>query len=768
MLLLHALTIFLGAALVFLVQPLIGRLVLPAYGGAPAVWNTCLLFFQSVLLAGYLVVHLLARRSVLVQVIAMGGLLVLGALALPFALDDGRGARGEASPVFDLLAALAVTAGLPFLVVSMVSPLLQRWFSTGYHHRASDPYFLYAASNAGSLLGLIAYPLLFERVLPVAGQARAWSILYGALVVLIGACAVVAFRASRGTLPAGRKGVSMRADRASPVSAPPSWRRRIRWILLACVPSSLLMGVTSFITTDLVVVPLLWVLPLSLYLISFILAFATVRSSGGDGKRSPLVPVGPLRRAVPIAIVAATILYVSGATEPMWLLVGGHLLVLAVVATAAHGELAADRPSTDHLTGFYLLISAGGALGGVFNALIAPIAFSGTAEYPLTLIAAAALIPSVGVMFHRTRRSLLVAGSAVVGLFVLTTALCRMAETLTVEPGPPRLALSFGLPVLLAFIASRQSVRFALSLGALLLAGLPYLGPGGELLERSRTFHGVHRVVRMTHHAQDSAAIVAGRDLRGAVHHLYHGTTLHGTQGADAASGMPIEPLRPLAYYTRSGPIGDVFTVLAGSRVGLVGLGAGSLAAYAGRDDHFTFFEIDPDVARIADDERYFSFMSAARARGAVIDVVLGDARLTLRDVPDESFDVLVLDAFSSDSVPAHLLTREALALYVRSLRRGGLLAMHISNRYLDLEPVIANLVEDAGIAGVIREDFFSADAPDADAGRLTSTWVVLARRDEDLDALSDRFRNWRALRTSPRVGVWTDDWSDLMRVLRR
>ncbi|MBX3373614.1 MAG: fused MFS/spermidine synthase [Phycisphaeraceae bacterium] len=753
MLLLHAATIFLGAALLFLIQPLFGRLALPRYGGSPAVWNTCMVFFQATLLLGYLVVHLTARCRPRVQFLTVVVLFVLAAFALPPGISAERGAIGEGSPIPDLLRALVQGVGLPFLAVTLLSPLLQRWFSLGRHGLSGDPYFLYAASNAGSMVGLLAYPLLVEPWLPVQGQSRLWTSAFALLLVGVVACMISAARAGR-----------PRAEpaRSVPVEGPaaPSTRRFLTWMALAAAPSSLLLGVTTFITTDLVVVPLLWVIPLALYLLSFVLVFARHRP----------IPQVVARRALPIAVIVGAILFASGATEPMWLIVGGHLLVLLVVAIACHGDAAEDRPHPSHLTRFYLALSIGGVLGGAFNALLAPHLFTAITEYPVALLCAALIVGGAartadgrtapGFIAAVVRVRTLLPVALVLGLAV---ALRLVGDHFAVPEGPPRMAVLLAAPMLGAFLLSRNRLRFVAAVGGSLLIAIPALAPPGVVLERSRTFHGVHRVLRTT------GAAHPDRPSR-TLHRLHHGTTVHGTQHVDPITHRPDQPGTPTAYYARTGPVGDIFSAWRDPgqprRVGAVGLGAGTIAAYASDGDHFTFHEIDPEVRRIAEDERLFTYLAAGRARGARIDVILGDARLTLRTVEPGRYDLLILDAFSSDSIPVHLLTREALGTALATIADDGLIAVHISNRYLDLEPVVANLAADAGLSALMRDDIFAPPAPAHDPERSSSTWIVLARDERALRTLHSTGAGWRAPRTMARVGVWTDDWSNILRVL--
>lgn len=701
---LFGITIFLGAALMFLLQLILGRMVLPLLGGSPAVWNTAMVFYQAVLLAGYAYAHWLgARPSARVQRLVHGGVLVAAMAALPLGLPGGWRPPAEGSPVFWLLGLLAVAAGLPFFAISATGPLLQRWFSTTGHKDAGDPYFLYAAGNAGNLLGLLGYPLLIEPHSTLKAQAGAWSVAFGLLALLSLACSVF-LRASR----QGSRGPEERISR----------RRRLLWVACAMVPSSLMLSVTTYVSSEIAAVPLLWVLPLALYLATFVLVFS--RWGAGWGRAA--------RRFLPLPLVALAMLAGTGATTPMVLLAGLHLAGFFIAALACHGRMAADRPGPEHLTAFYLCLSLGGVLGGAFNALLAPLIFEGWHEYPLMLVAAAWL-GTAGAASRGSVRALL-PGLAPGALAFLLLSL------LPGKPGPAWNAVVLGIPALLCFLLSRHAGRFAVALAGFFLAAGQAPERGLRTLARERGFHGIHRV------ASD-----------GKFHYLFHGKTVHGMQAVDPA-------LRkiPLSYYHPAGPLGRIFAARGFGSVAAVGLGAGAAAMYGEPGQAFIFHEIDPEVERIARDPRYFSYLAASPAR---VEVVIGDARLTLQE-SDTRCDLLILDAYGSDSVPVHLLTREALALYRERLAPGGWIAFHISNLHLDLRPVVAGLAADAGMACVSMED---ADFPEeeAAAGRAPSRWAVVAARREDLAPLLQT-GDWEEPGEPGRV--WTDDHSSILPLL--
>lgn len=714
---LFSVTMLLSAILLFAVQPMVARFVLPTFGSAPAVWAIALVFFQATLLLGYLYAHLSSSRLGLRPALALHGvLLVLPGLTLPLGVPAATAGMSTGNLAWTLLGLLVVSVGLPFFVVSSTAPLLQRWLVHTDHPAGRDPYFLYRASNFGSVLGLVSYPLLFEPRLALDEQGLLWTWGYAALVVLLLACGAFVWRsagpAAAARAPAGDERIT--------------WPRRARWLALAFVPSALIVAATSVLTTDVAPIPLLWVLPLGLYLITFMIAF----SSGGRSRLVYRASVWLLAPAV-LTVAAVTLLEVR---QPLWLIIGVHLLAVFVVAMVCHGRLAQDRPAPERLTGFYLVESAGGVLGGASAALLAPVVFSSFAEYPLALVLGAALWPGL----RRPRRP---------GFEDLAWPLAfgiALYVALSEIDGYDRWIVAGGVACCLLF-ALRHPVRLSAGLAALLAGGTLGLAAGGhDVLERGRNFFGV-RVVKAE---------------SGSVRSLTHGTTLHGNQVR--AAGLP----QPTTYYHPGSPIGQL---IAGGprtltqRTAAIGLGTGTLAAYSQPGDRWTFYEIDPEIVRIARDSGHFSYLRDAPGS---IDIVLGDARLSLQDAPDGEFTLMVADAFSSDAIPTHLLTREAIALYFRKLRPDGVLALHISNRYLSLEPVLANHARDAGLTC----SFGGQDSLIAEGVREASAsiWVALARSPEHLGAITQPSSFWRECRTGPDSATWTDDYSNILSVLGR
>jgi hypothetical protein len=729
---LFAVTLFVSSALLFFVQPFFAKLVLPLLGGTPAVWNTCAVFFQTALLAGYAYAHATtAWLGLRGQALLHGALLLAALVFLPPVLSHAAGPPDVEHPIPWLLRVLLGTVGLPFLVLSAGGPLLQKWFAATGHPAARDPYFLYGASNLGSLLALLGYPVLVEPFFPLTGradssaaslllrtQAGLWTAGYLLLLGLTVACVFFV----------RREGKISTAEEIPPERPPLG--RRLRWLALAFVPSSLMLSVTTYLTTDIAAIPLLWVVPLSLYLVTFILAFA----------RRRLVPRSSLRHLQPLVILLLALVLLSEATEPVVVLVALHLGGFLAIALACHGELADDRPAPRYLTEFYLWLAAGGALGGIFNGLLAPLLFNSIAEYPAALVLAALLLspPKPGWAPRRDLAWAVAFGAAT----ALWLVLC---QALGLPPGQLTLAVVFGPAAVVCYTFWAHRLRFALGVAALLASGVLYHGVHGRSLYRERSFFGVHRVTR---------------EPGGGFNELVHGNTVHGRQSLD-----PERRRLPLTYYHPTGPIGRLFPSFTGSRakrrVAVVGLGAGSLAAYAQAGQQWTFYEIDPAVARIAQDPRFFTFLSDCPAE---VTIRLGDARLTLADAPDQAYDLLVIDAFSSDAIPLHLLTREALHLYLCKLTPDGLLAFHVSNRYLSFEQILADLAQDAGLPCYSKHDLNLLDA-EREEGKSPSQWVCLPRRKEDEPLL--RWRLWERVPPRPHVPVWTDEFSNLLGILK-
>ncbi|HEY2906523.1 MAG TPA: fused MFS/spermidine synthase [Vicinamibacterales bacterium] len=721
---LFATTMFLSGFLLFLVEPMAAKMVLPILGGVPMVWNGCVVFFQIVMLAGYGYAFgasrwLRVRHHVLVH----AAVLAAPAAVLPFVIQAGSARPPDGNPLGWLLLLLAGTIGVPFFVLSTSASVFQHWLSRTDHPSAQDPYFLYSASNLGCLLALASYPTIVEPIFTLREQSRLWATGYAEFVLLAIACAAIAWRRSERAAP------DTTIDSArEPAAAPLEWTRRGRWVALAFVPSSLMLAVTSHISTDIGAVPLLWIVPLALYLVTFVLAF---------GRRSAAVGAFA-RRALPLAVVPLALFMMAGVQGPLVTIVSLHLAAFAVLALNCHAELAKDRPEASHLTEFYFWLSFGGMLGGLFNALAAPLLFNSILEYPLVVVLGCLLFRPTDVTAELPRRLRDLAIPLVVG--VLTAGIFAVLVATRAPLGVQLAALA--VPALIAF-TERRSTRFGWCIAAMILARLASGNAGERVLYATRTFFGIYRV---------------SEDLGGRYHELVHGTTQHGLQAL-----APERRGEALTYYHESGPFGQAWEALPSAanahEIAVVGLGVGTLASYARADQRWTFFEIDPAVERIARTREYFSFMDACGDRCRV---VIGDARVSLTRVPERTYDLLVLDAFSSDAIPMHLLTREAFGVYLSRLTPDGVLVLHISNRHLRLAPIVGRLAESHGLVALQEIDAIQPGSPE---GKQASQWVVMGRKPADVDALT-RDTRWSALAPPPATPLWTDDFSNILSVL--
>lgn len=718
-LVLYSVTLALSAALVFMVQPMFGRLLLPLLGGTPAVWTIALLFFQSALLLAYLYAHWSTRRFGVRRQAALHLALVAAALiVLPIGVPGGWSPPAESSPLPWLLAVLVVSVGLPYFVVSSTAPLLQSWLADSDHPDAGDPYFLYRASNVGSVVGLLSYPLLVEPGLGLDAQTWLWSggyALFGGLMI---ACAVVLWRSRRAS--AGPAAAAEPQESAAPITR----GRRARWVLLAFVPSSLMLGATTALSLNVAPVPLLWVVPLSLYLASFIVVFSRARGTGLVGRAAAFV-------TPPLAVLLAGVIAL-GLHTPLWLIALIHLATLFAVALVCHGRLAADRPASANLTEFYAYVSLGGALGGLFNGVIAPLLFDQLTEYPIALVLACFLLPSAkrwrdGFSLGRHVLPAVALGGIALYAFQLT------------ESSATALWVATGLVGLGCLALSRHPLRFGIAVAAAMVASWVGTIDNSRVIYQERSFFGVHRVE------------VSADDI---LHELWNGKILHGAQ----VGGRAIDPV---SYYHPHGPLGQVFAKLPDrellDRAAVVGLGSGAIACHSRPGDRWTFYEIDPTVESIARNNDLFSYLRDCKGS---FNVVLGDGRLSLTKERDATYGLIVQDAFGSDAVPTHLVTREAVELYKRKLRPGGVLMFHVSNKYLDLEPVVGNLAAATGLTCLAQDDR-EISARDARGYMLPSHWTVLARSPADLGGLNDD-RRWGACRTNG-DRVWTDDYANVL-----
>lgn len=716
---LFAITLILSAFLLFSVQPLFSKMVLPLLGGSPGVWNTAMVFFQAMLLGGYTYAHLSSKfLQPRMQAVLHVALLALCIVVLPIAIPESwTNPPATENPAPWMLGLMAVAVGAPFFVLAGTAPMLQRWFSTTDHPDAHNPYFLYAASNFGSMAALIAYPLVIEPLLGLQQQSHYW--MYG-FIALIGLIAAAGFQARKVPAPLAF------APQQPANSMVPTRKMRLIWLALAFIPSSLMLGVTTYITTDVASAPLLWVIPLALYLLTFIIVFSrftTLSVPRAYGWQS-------------LAIILVALLFIRDPFMIKVVNVSLHLVAFFLCALTCHLALAHRRPTPQHLTEFYLIMSLGGVLGGVFNSLIAPYLFPLPLEYALVLAASMVVPFATGDLTFR--------GKEVIQLhrFVIAGAVAAVIALLSVKSGVLTLAAMGVVFYCLAMLRRRHSA-FIVTLLAVLM-----LDPGFNwrtlvnTLHIERNFFGVIRVEQSS---------------RGGMRNLYHGTTLHGTQAQ-------VEKYRlvPVSYYAPTSPGGQVFQMVGTLKEGqpqkmaILGLGLGSVACYpaAGRD--FVFYEIDPAIKRVAEDKNLFTYLSDC---GSPYEVIMGDGRLRMAEAVDGHYDMIFLDAFSSDSIPIHLLTREAFQLYFRKLKPDGLLVVHISNRYLDLSPLVAAQAADAGARA-----WFSSNNRDA-SGTLDitvqgSSYGIMSKS-EDMAALIDsQFKQWKTYE-GVQIRPWTDDYAN-------
>jgi spermidine synthase len=718
-------TLFVSALLLFAVQPMFTKMVLPRLGGSPSVWSVAMASFQTFLFAGYFYAHLLARLPPARAAVLHLAFLALVALMLPLGVASGFDAPPGDGVMLWVVTLFACSIGIPFVALSATAPLLQHWFVATGHAQARNPYVLYAASNLGSFCALLCYPFAIEPFLTLRTQALLWSGGFALLVVCIGVTA--AFAASGKEL-----------DRAVAQGEPPAWRQRAAWPLLTSVPAGLCIAITSFITTDLASAPFLWMLPLALYLLTFVAVF----------RDRPWLPQAAILRLLPY-VLAPLAISLFGSGKTYWFAnIFLNLTAFTLIALACHGEAYRLRPQAGRLTEFYLWTSFGGVLGGAFAGLAAPHLFDNIYEYPILIVAALAVLPgmfSAGArQFVREAAPGLIAAASALALWLVV----GVSPPLSVEK-PMQVAL-VALAALMLFSANRPGRFLGFVVFAFVLTGL--WRPGLRQVEVTRNFFGVHQVV----------------DTADGTHRLlFNGTTIHGAERVRAEAGqvLPARP-EPLTYYYEGGPFSDVIDAARGARhgldeVALVGLGTGSLACYRRAGERWTYFEIDREVIRIARDPHYFHFLSACAPRQQI---VLGDARLTLT-ASAARYNLIVLDAFSSDAIPVHLLTREAFDGYLSKLSPHGVIAVHVSNRHMELASVVAAVGRAEGLAAYERQDD-QANAFTKDY-RANAEVVALARSAADLGDLPSR-RGWRKLDPAPGIAVWTDDYSDILRAILR
>lgn len=717
--------IFTSALLLFSVQPLFTKMVLPRLGGSPAVWSVAMVFFQSLLLGGYAYAHyLMTLKSRTVPVIVHLVLLVVALLTLPLSIASGWGEPPASGYAFWLLGLFAVSIGLPFFALAANNPMLQAWFVRTGHPDGPDPYFLYASSNIGSFLALLSYPVLLEPMFTLRTQNLIWTGGYALLIVLIAACGVLLMRSPP---------MTVEATRASEGDAPPpTWTTRLRWIFLAAVPSGLLIAVTAHVSTDVAAAPLLWVLPLSLYLLTWVLVFQS----------RPLLPHRFMLMLQPLAIAGVMILLVIGGEQNLLLTLGGHLVCFFIIAMACHGELARTRPAASYLTGFYVALSFGGMVGGLFAGLIAPYAFSWIAEYPI-LLALAALC--------RPQEKSVVRGGVGLWLFAVVAAVVLIG--ISFRPGATeaffelnRVWMVTGVAVAMMALAvlwkiDRWKVATLVALGLILVRVYP--SDDGRV-ETVRSFFGVHKVV-----------------MNNQYHVLMHGTTIHGAQKFQENDGTPVTGRpEPISYYHADGGMGRAIAAVrerkgGNIRVAVIGLGAGTLACQSAPGEDWTFFEIDQTMVDTARDPRYFTFVNSCEPD---MKPVMGDARLTFAKEKDGTYDLIIVDAYSSDAIPIHLATEEAMAIYKAKLAPQGAVVMHVSNRHLELASVVVGIAEENELKSWVYNEDSGRDAEYI----FTTNVVISAREEADVGKIASD-EKWVITQATEGQRVWTDDYSNVL-----
>jgi len=725
---LYAATLFISAMLLFSVQPMFTKMILPRLGGAPAVWSVAMVFFQTALLIGYAYAHVLTRTLLPLHAAFVHlAVLACASLALPIGIAGGFAAPPDSWVVPWLFALIAASIGLPFIALSASAPLLQSWFAMTDHPQARNPYVLYAASNFGSFAALLAYPFVAEPLLTLIDQAYLWSIVYAVFIVLIVATALVAAR----ELQTPTSAVASSSSR-------PGIGNAISWAVLAAIPSGLVIAITAYVTTDIAAAPFFWVLPLALYLLTFVAVF----------RERPWISDAAVVRLVPFAVAPVAIGALGGEKVYWFAVVVINLLAFVLVTLLCHGALYRRRPEPALLTRFYLWVSGGGVLGGVFAGLIAPNVFNGTYEYPILIAASLLMLPGT---LDNWRSFLRNAGPPIFIALAIIVAHLRYDVRLPMATEIVFEAVLVGLVALMLLFRERPARFFGLAVLAIVASEL--CRPGVARIETARSFFGVHQVVET-------------QTAKGRYRVLFHGTTMHGAEQVRDSNGEPIAGApAPLTYYYFGGPISEAIEATRSAQgelqqVAVIGLGTGSLACHGKKGEAWTFFEIDPVVVRIARDPRLFSFLSGC---GQNPPIILGDARLTLA-ASVRQYDLIVLDAFSSDAIPVHLLTREALAGYLAHLSAHGVLLFHISNRHLDLLPVVAAAAAKAGLTVIAKRDDRAND-PLADY-RSNALVAVLARNGADLGDLPDR-PGW-VMASADGVPEWTDDYSNVLGALFR
>jgi uncharacterized membrane protein len=727
-LIVYTVSIFVSALLLFSVQPLFTKMILPRLGGSPAVWSIAMVFFQSLLLFGYTYAHyLMTIRNRVIPVIVHLTLLIIALLTLPLAIGESWSSPPESGYALWLSGLFAVTIGLPFFALAANNPLLQAWFVRAGHPAARDPYFLYASSNIGSFLALLSYPALLEPMLSLRMQNLLWTCGYGLLIVLIAGCGILLLRA-----PPCQTLESTTGAAAAPAI---NWASRGRWVFLAAVPSGLLIAVTAHISTDVAAAPLLWVLPLSVYLLTWVLVF----------QARPLLPHRLMLLLQPLAIVSVIMLLAGGTERNLFVLLGGHLFCFFVIAMACHGELARTRPPAQHLTGFYVALSLGGMVGGLFAGLIAPFSFSWIAEYPILVALAALCRPGNQAPAPRWGRWYWGALTLLAVMLIAPSYLsAEAAQYLDHFRMPIIIAVAIAA-MIAAIILKVGRWKFAATIGLALLLIRILPGDRGHV-ETVRSFFGVHKIVATTD---------------GRYHLLMHGTTVHGAEKVLNDDGTPVTG-RPeaISYYYKESGMGRAIAAVRARKGGplraaVIGLGSAALTCASQPGENWKFFEIDQAIVDIARDPKRFSFIQKCHPD---LQPVMGDARLTFAKEPDGVYDLIVVDAYSSDAIPVHLATREAMTIYKSKLAPHGAIVVHVSNRHLELASVIVGIADANNLKSWV---YF--DNPRRETEYILANNVVISAGDESDVGEIAYGDAWKAASPDKLQRVWTDDYCNIL-----
>jgi spermidine synthase len=725
--------IFLSAALLFAVQPMFTKMVLPRLGGAPQVWSVAMVFFQAALLAGYGYAHALTRyapgrKSLFIQL----GVMVAACFFLPLSIASGWGKPPAVGEAFWLLGLFAVSIGLPFFALAANSPLLQAWFARSDHPAAKDPYFLYAASNVGSFLALLSYPLIIEPLIHLYDQTWLWTIGFYILILLIAGTGYLVWDwldDAPAASSTGTTGTSTTGETTTATPAP-TWRDALSWMGLAAVPSGLLVAVTAHISTDVAAVPLLWVIPLALYLLTFVIVFAS----------RPIIPHWLVVTVQPLFVIALAAVIIYDPIKPIIWVIAVHIGIFFVLALTCHGELARRRPAPQHLTAFYMWMSAGGMVGGIASGLIAPYTFNWIAEYPILI--ALAVLCRPGLALPKSHAEQIIFFGAL-GVAVLALVLFRAFEV-DVDTNVFNWVVAILLMVTVLFW--RDPLPFAAIVAFVLLANHYIIEAGDSRVHSVRSFFGV---------------LKTSETYDGRFRLLSHGTTLHGGQRIRDFDGNPITGRpEPLMYYYDGSAMAQVLDAARARtkpiRYAVIGLGTGTLACRAEPGDTVHYYEIDPAMIRLSTDPRNFSFLTECRP----VTITLGDARLTLAEAPDASYDVIIVDAFTSDAIPIHLLTREAMEIYRRKLVPEGIVAIHVSNRHLELASVVAGIAKANDMVSRVNE---GGDVTENDAEYVfLGTVVAATAKDENFGPIA-KSESWELQKPDPKQWVWTDDYSNII-----